>query len=577
MSDILDDPAHGAGALPASDGTPKTQGSEKSKPLVWQSLSEFEGKLGEARVQDADADVAGFVGREFPTDDFDSLDGVDRRRFFQILGASAALAGASSCRWEKENILPFKERPEETVPGKPKVYASVMDLAGAARPLTVQSYDGRPIKIEPNERVGHGTDVYSQAEVLGFWDPDRTRTVGRNNGDGTFAGASWDDAVAALRGKVAEGGVAVLASTNSSPTLARLAGDLAGRGVQWTWWSPVGQDNAVAGAEMAFGRPLRARYDLEAADVVVALDCDFQRLHPDAVRLAGDFALRRMPEGGRPMSRLYAVESRFTSAGVTADHRLPVRSADVGAVLELIEAALTDGTATGGRAVELGSDGKVTAFVDAVAQDIRASGGSFAILTGESQAPEVHARVHGIHAAQGAVGKGVDLIEEPLAAASTAALASLVADIDAGRVKTLITLGGNPAYDAPADLAFGEAMKKCATAHLSLYRDETAVLADWSLPMAHWLECWGDARSFDGHDRTSPNRSSRRCTAASRAIEVCRHFCSRTSSPATALDFGRGPRSARRSWGSPSRAIATPPGASSLHDGVVEGSRASAP
>ena len=40
----------------------------------------------------------------------------DRRRFSRS-SAPAALAGASSCRWEKETI-PHTKRPEETIPGK---------------------------------------------------------------------------------------------------------------------------------------------------------------------------------------------------------------------------------------------------------------------------------------------------------------------------------------------------------------------------------------------------------------------------------------------------------------------------
>ena len=165
MSDLLDD------ATSASSG----DDARSPKPRIWQSLSEFEGKL--PAQGDAPSDeVANFVGREFPTDDFDQLDSVDRRRFFQILGASAALAGASSCRWEKETILPHT-RPEETIPGKAKHYASVLDMSGAARPVMVTSYDGRPVKVEPNTNVGAGTDVYSQAEVLSFYDPDRSRGV----------------------------------------------------------------------------------------------------------------------------------------------------------------------------------------------------------------------------------------------------------------------------------------------------------------------------------------------------------------------------------------------------------------
>ena len=34
--------------------------------------------------------------------------------------------------------------------------------------------------------------------------------------------------------------------------------------------------------------------------------------------------------------------------------------------------------------------------------------------------------------------------------------------------------------------------------HLALYDDETSRLCKWHLPRAHYLESWGDARSWDG-------------------------------------------------------------------------------
>jgi molybdopterin-containing oxidoreductase family iron-sulfur binding subunit len=75
----------------------------------------------------------------------------------------------------------------------------------------------------------------------------------------------------------------------------------------------------------------------------------------------------------------------------------------------------------------------------------------------------------------------------------------LAGELNAGAVDTLVILGGNPAYDAPADLNFGAAMKKAAhTVHLGTERNETAVLAGWHLPEAHYLEAWGDARALDG-------------------------------------------------------------------------------
>ena len=503
MSDILPGPETTEEASSPQASTQQASGKVRSKPTVWQSLSEFEGKLTKdiAVADGATPDVANFVGREFPTDDFDQMEGVDRRRFFQILGASAALAGASSCRWEGENILPYANRPEETVPGKPKYYASVMDLGGAARPVKITSYDGRPVKVEPNTLVGPGTDVYSQAAVLEFYDPDRSRAVARRAPDG-MVDANLSDALTALRGKVQEGGVAILASTNSSPTLARLGAELAGAGVRWVWWSPVNEDMAAAGAQMAFGRNVRTTYNLKDAEVIVSLDSDFQRTHPDAVRMAGDFAMNRMPEegdSGKEMARLYSVESRFTSTGVTSDHRLPVRSADTGAVLELLQAAVSGGAASGARAVELGGMAKIKAFVAAAAKDLKAAGSHGVVIPGGHQPAEVHAQAHALNGAIGAIGTTVTLIDEPLSGGMDEGLKNLVADMKSGAIKTLLMLEGNPAYDAPADFGFAEALEACPTsAHLSLYRNETSVISGWHLHAAHWLAAWGDARSWDG-------------------------------------------------------------------------------
>src|SRR6185436_1244041 len=71
--------------------------------------------------------------------------------------------------------------------------------------------------------------------------------------------------------------------------------------------------------------------------------------------------------------------------------------------------------------------------------------------------------------------------------------------MDAGQVQVLVVLGGNPVYDAPADLEFARRMEKVPLRiHHGLYEDETAERCHWHVPAAHPLEAWSDARAFDG-------------------------------------------------------------------------------
>src|SRR4029079_13125528 len=86
-----------------------------------------------------------------------------------------------------------------------------------------------------------------------------------------------------------------------------------------------------------------------------------------------------------------------------------------------------------------------------------------------------------------------------LEADPVASLKQLAADIERGVVATLIILGGNPAYDAPSDVKFGDKLRAVSTAiHVSSHFNETSEACVWHAPRAHELECWGDQRALDG-------------------------------------------------------------------------------
>jgi Fe-S-cluster-containing dehydrogenase component len=68
-----------------------------------------------------------------------------------------------------------------------------------------------------------------------------------------------------------------------------------------------------------------------------------------------------------------------------------------------------------------------------------------------------------------------------------------------GEVDTLIIVGGNPVFSAPADFNFRDSLARVKfRVHLSPDVNETSRLCDWHIPENHFLESWGDARAFDG-------------------------------------------------------------------------------
>src|SRR5690242_15213629 len=126
-------------------------------------------------------------------------DPVSRRHFLQLMGASLALAGLSSCvsSRPKEEIVPYVRAPENLVPGKPLFFATAMPLSGFATGLLIENHLGRPTKVEgnPEHPASLGaTDAFAQASILTLYDPDRSQTL-------THLGdiQSWEAFVNAMR------------------------------------------------------------------------------------------------------------------------------------------------------------------------------------------------------------------------------------------------------------------------------------------------------------------------------------------------------------------------------------------
>ena len=537
---ILADGPAPAAPKPSATSTAKTcKDADASEPTrhtsrYWRSVSQ---------MKDTD-EFREFLHREFPAgasvfdttglDDVSLADdgiegspegkkgGMSRRRLMQLMGASAALA-AAGCRWEEENIVPLTYRPEDRVPGRPQLFATAWELDGVARPLYCQKVDGRPIKLEGNPEhpfTRGGTDVYDQGALLGMYDPDRLDAViQRGSGGPALPASDWPTAEALLEGlsAVAEaqpGSVAVIAEPTSSLVMKSLRKEFDSQfpGSQWVTYSPVGTSNERVGLKAASGSAVRPIYDLAKADVVVSIDADPLGTQAGSHGYIRDWASRRTPESGA-MNRTYAFESGFTCTGMSADHRAGVKSGDM---LALVEALGSDGGDSEGTVVE-----RITA---AAASDLAASNGKSAVICGPHLPPAVHAAVAKLNEQLGNVGQTVRYVEVEDEPSDLEALAKLSEDMIQGRVKAVVILGGNPVYHAPAELELPKALQACQLViRHGLYEDETALLADWSLPATHAMEEWDLLRAFDGSlvtcqpmlpDRVTDGRSATEIVAA---------------------------------------------------------------
>ncbi|HXR86895.1 MAG TPA: TAT-variant-translocated molybdopterin oxidoreductase, partial [Stellaceae bacterium] len=471
----------------------RAQLAQQKGPRYWRSLDEL-------------AQTPSFLAllhQEFPTFARIAETAVDRRRVLQLMAASLALGGLTGCQKEvdQRELAPYVEQPAGIVPGRARYYATATSLDGFGYGVMLRHEMGRPLKVEgnPDHPASRGsTSAIGQASILGLYDPHRAQSI---TAQGQLASAKTlatmlnerREALLAKRGA----GLRLLTGAVTSPTLAEQIAALQKSfpAMVWHRWEPLHRDAAQVGAELAFGRAVDMVYDFARADVILGIESDALNAAPGHLRYARDFASRRRADQAKSrMSRVYALESTPTLLGAKADHRLVMGPQEIAAALRFIAASVQAGPAPWKSA-----QAPQAQALAALIGDLQAHRGSALLHPGREQPAEIHALCHAINHALG--GPTVRAIEpvEAMPTSHASSLASLIADMQAGQVDTLLILGVNAAYTAPADLDFAGALKNVPHAiYLGLYDDETAALCQWHVPAAHEYESWSDVRAYDG-------------------------------------------------------------------------------
>jgi MoCo/4Fe-4S cofactor protein with predicted Tat translocation signal len=466
-----------------------------------------------------------WLEREFPPGAAElNGDEWSRRDFLKLMGASMALAGIglTSCRRPELHLVPFTKNVEWTIPGKFLYYATAMPRRTGGIPLLATTVDGRPIKLEGNPlhpASAGATDTFVQASVLDLYDPTRSRRFVHKGK--TSKREDFEKYIGELRNALVSqhgDGLAFLVEETNSPTRERLRTELEKNfpNMRWCVYEALLSQEQMIAVQSAFGDGARLIPRFDRADVILALDSDFLDCGQGDLESVRAFtSRRRMKSAADSMNRLYAVENRFTLTGAVADHRLRCPASQIAAFAHALAKKILAGTNDASLGTILGNlqglNGGATfdeKWLSEAANDLLAKPGASLVLAGPNQPVAVQSLVYATNAALKNLGQTLVVRQVPRNP-RTIDISQLASEINDGRIKQLFIFGGDPVYNAKRGLAqdqetklpldWADLQKKVPEiVRLGYHDDSTSALSHWHVPLAHYLESWGDTLTSRG-------------------------------------------------------------------------------
>jgi len=485
--------------------------TQKKEKKIWCSAADYENS----------PEFLATLEKEFPSgaQELSIKPGIERRKFLEIIGSSMALAGIMSTgciRRPKEFIYPETHRPEDTLPGVSKFYSTTAPIGSNVLGLSVTSTDGRPTKIDGNHRhpmsnpVSHSklgaSNAFAQAEILNLYDSDRGQTCSSIKPSETVTKKFVLNALYTALQKSKDGdGISVLVESFASPTFYRLLTNLREKypNITLAEHNTFYDQNSSDGATKFVGQNAKLSYNIDAADVIFALDSDFLGLEGNTVKNAREFSERRKQvDTNKSMNRLYSIESNLSVTGSNADHRYALASSQIPYVLVRLASELQKYGIPITQIPKLRHDidfnARLSKWISAAAKDIAAHKNKALITIGEKQPSWVHTFALTINKSLGAFGKTLDIVKS----ATPKWLKKpedLISSHQKKPIETLIIIGGNPAYGLPSNLNFKNITENAKKSfYLGYFFDETAKAASYYVPKTHFLESWGDVLTNDG-------------------------------------------------------------------------------
>lgn len=425
----------------------------------------------------------------------------NRRDFLKFFGFSISAVALAACnKAPVKNVIPYVVKPEEVTPGVPNWYAST----SGSTPVVVKTREGRPIKVEGNDKsfTGGGLDATEQASILGLYDSERLDVPFKNG-----AGSNWKTVDGDITGKLAQiaaagGAIRIVSETVNSPSMLSAIAEFTAKypTTKHVTYDPISYSGIINANQMCFGKAVVPAYKFDQAEVIVSFGADFLGTWISPTEFSRQWAKnRRLTNGEKKMSRHYQFESLMSLTGSNADVRMPLKpSQHASAVISLyneVSKLLGTGGALQGGKLELAGNS-----ISNAAKDLVNAKGKSVVVCGSNDM-NLQCIVNGINTMLGNYGTTIDIDNHSLQyKGNDADFENFVGELNNGTVKAVIFYGVNPVYTHYDGKRIADSIKKAQlSVSLSSCKDETAAACQYMCPDNHFLESWGDAEIKAGY------------------------------------------------------------------------------